>query len=1088
MSLQDLVVQSQLVPPALRKGILRRPRLEMRLDAILDYPLTIVQAGTGYGKSTALAALAGKHANLFWYSIRDNDHDPLIFLAHLFSAFDQSGYSYGRAALSRLEAVMPRLGTQVLTPLLNSLSAGLVEETILVLDDYHILQDDSQINTLVEHFISNRPPRLHVVISTRQMPVFKSMTAWRVKGQVLFIHRAELAFTPQEVQELFNQLYHLPLSEQQAATLADETEGWPIALQMIWQRLQAPAEDAAPGRSLPSNLEDVLGHIPGSLELLFEYLAQEVLARQTQEIQEFLISTSVLRQLSEPACDYLISGSGSGRLLRQISHNGLFLTPVEEGVYRFHRLFHDFLLNELARVPGRARRLHLLAAEYFARAEKPDERLFHLFEAQEYGQAAGAIEEVGPALLRHGRTESLSDWIKALPAEFRTAHPGLELLLGDVLRLRSQFDDALECYQAGERGYRAQGNHLGQSRALRGQAQVYLDTIRPLRANSLLEEALRLLEPQEYRSEVADLLDQLAENSLNLGHPDQARNLHHEARLLRAENDPDDIYLEARALLRTGHLLEGRRLLEQLPHSDAPLSESRQQRFHREASVLLSLICLMQGDLDTARCQALVGVRIGEQLDSPFVCAVAWMRLAHTYQLEMRAPWQTYQAERALHYYQRAIEQVRAFKVMRVEVEPIWGLARYYGYNGDLATCRDLASRAIEVADTAGDRWFSSLVRTTLAAGLVYSGQREEADMLLSQLPDAFDQVRDTLGVAAVWMWKALNAWMDENVEDAMLSLSNSLEICRQQQLDFLYTRSTMLGPRDEHILLPMLLEARRRGIEKSYVEHLMELLELQGIDYHPGYSLAVQTLGPFTVWRGDTPIQARDWQREKARELFKLLLTFRNRWLSREQIVDRLWPDLDAKAAARDFKVALNALNRALEPARVPGSTPFFVLRSDLGYMLNPHAGLVLDAAEFEDLVGSANICDPVEKFKSIRCALELYREDYLSENLDTSWTFAAERERLRGIYFQAVDRLAEHYRSAGRWEDLIQLGELVLKQDAGYEPAYGFMMEAYAARGEFARLRDVYKRCASALRMELDVEPSEQTQKLFNRLIQNE
>jgi LuxR family maltose regulon positive regulatory protein len=1090
MSLQDLVVQSQLVPPVVRKGILHRPRLQMRLDSILDHPLTIVQAGTGYGKSTALAALAGNIPQLFWYSIRDTDHDPLIFLAHLFSAFDQAGFSYGRAALSRLETIMPRLGPQALTPLLNSLSAGLAEEAVLVLDDFHILQGEEQINSLVEHLIANCPPRLHVVISTRQMPIFKSLTAWRVKGQVLFIHRGELAFTPQEVQELFNQLYHLPLTEEQAAMLADETEGWPIVLQMIWQRLQAPPGTgaAARGQTARNNLEDVLRHIPESLELLFDYLAQEVLSRQPREIQDFLLTTCVLRQLSEPACDYLISGSGSGKLLRLIHQNGLFLTPVEEGVYRYHRLFHDFLLNELNRVNERARRMHLRAAEYFARAEKSDERLYHLFEAGEYGQAATLIEEIGPSLLQHGRTESLSDWIESLPPEFRQTHPGLGVLLGDVLRLRSRFDDALECYQASERGYHAQDNRLGQSRALRGQAQVYLDTIRPLRANSLLEEALRLLEPQEYRAEVADLLDQLAENSLNLGHPDQARNFHHEARLLRAENDPDDIYLEARALLRTGRLLEARRLLEQLPHVSEQISESRQQRFHREASVLLSLVCLMQGDLQTARCQAVEGEKIGEQLDSPFVCAVAWMRLAHTYQMEMRAPWQTYQAEQALHYYRRAIDQVRAFRVMRVEVEPLWGLARYFGYNGDLAACREHASRAIEIANAAGDRWFSGLLRITLSAGLVYAGQREEADVVLKELPEAFEQVRDTLGVAAAYMWQALNAWMHEDAESAMLPLARSLNLCRQQQMDYLFTRCTMLGPRDERSLLPMLLEAQRRGIEKPYIEHLLELLGLQGIEYHPGYSLAVQTLAPFTVWRGETPVQARDWQREKARELFKLLLTFRNRWLSREQIVDRLWPDLDAEAASRDFKVALNALNRALEPGRVPGSTPFFVLRSEMGYMLNPHAGLVVDAVEFERLAGlnsaETETCDQNDRFKNNRRALEMYLEDYLIENLDTSWTFAAERERLRAVFFQAADLLAEHYRAFGRWEDLIQLGEMVLKQDTCYEPAYGFLMEAYAARREPARLRDVYKRCASALRVELDVDPSEQTQRLFKRL----
>ena len=89
MALRDLVIQSQLIPPRHRRGVLHRPRLKTRLEAILDYPLTLVQAGTGYGKSTTLAALTGMVDGLCWYTITEPDRDPLLFFSHLVCAFER---------------------------------------------------------------------------------------------------------------------------------------------------------------------------------------------------------------------------------------------------------------------------------------------------------------------------------------------------------------------------------------------------------------------------------------------------------------------------------------------------------------------------------------------------------------------------------------------------------------------------------------------------------------------------------------------------------------------------------------------------------------------------------------------------------------------------------------------------------------------------------------------------------------------------------------------------------------------------------------------------------------------------------------
>ena len=1075
MALTDLVIRSQLIPPRQRRGVLRRPRLEARLADALDYPLTIVQAGTGYGKSTALASLGSSAAQLSWYTVTDPDRDPLLFLAHLVCAFQPLEPDWCQPAMRALEEAGGRVTPETLTPLLNALTLELDQEAILVLDDYHLVDDVPEIGALVERLVDYAPPQLHVVIATRQMPPLEALTRWRVKGQVLTITRADLAFTAGEIEALYREQYDHPLTEEQALALATETEGWAIALQMVWQSLQS---GAVPG------LDAILGQLPSTLETLFDYLAQDVLARQPPEIQRFLLATSVLRQMDGAACDHLLDGEGSAEALRGLHERGLFVISVGDGAYRYHRLFHDFLKTGLEQDADRARALHRRAADYFRAIDQPEETVYHLLEARVYDQAALLLEEIGPRLVQLGRFDSLGAWISCLPEEHR-GQPGLHLLLGDIQRLRADFDPALAHYAAAGELYLERREPLGRSRALRGQAQVHLDTVRPLMADSLLEEALRLLEPAEHSQEAAVLLDQLAENKLNLGHPDQAQVLHHEARLLRTETDPGDVYLEARASVRTGRLADARQLLEERADRERRADEERRagvarpQRFHRETLLLLSLVHALTGEVEGADRYAREGIIIGQRLQSAFVEAVGYMRLGHALQLSESHPWDRPERDtlrRATGYYQRAIEQVRTFGVLRTQVEALWGLCRACGYGGDLSAAEEHAGQALDIVRRSGDEWMEDLVQVTMGAGYALAGQTERARECLGDALEGFRRVGDPFGQAAAWLWLALDATWQGQHDKALAHLSELLPVARERGYDSLLVRRTFLGLADEQAAVPLLLAARAAGIEREYTARLLDRMGMVDVEAHPGYRLAVRALGPFAVWRGAEPVDARDWKREKARQIFQLLLTYPRQWFYREQIIDHLWPHLPPDAAERDFKVALSALNRALEPGRQRGASPFFVTRRESVYGLNPAAPIAVDTDDFERLAASDDVAQ-------LREALALYQEDYLPDAVYEDWS-AAERQRLRHLYLLTAERLARHLLQAKQWDEAIQVCQTILARDNCWEGAYRLLMRAHAAQDNRPQVHSVYQRCVATLDEELGVEPSPTTQALFQEL----
>ena len=252
--------------------------------------------------------------------------------------------------------------------------------------------------------------------------------------------------------------------------------------------------------------------------------------------------------------------------------------------------------------------------------------------------------------------------------------------------------------------------------------------------------------------------------------------------------------------------------------------------------------------------------------------------------------------------------------------------------------------------------------------------------------------------------------------------------------------------------------------------------------------ALRVQTLGSFQVWRDDQEIEVKTWGREKALHLFQFLVTHRLRALHKEQIIDRLWPQVDLATGDRDFKVALNAVNKVLEPDRPPRALPRFIQRVGLTYQFDL-ANLWVDADAFEDLVTAGNRALPEDE-KTAReayaSAVGLYQGDYLPERRYEDWT-SAERERLQTLALGAMTTLAELSLETTPLES-IRLCQKVLELDPVWENAYRTMMRAYLATGNRPLALRTYQRCVEVLEQEFDVAPLPETKELYKLIRQIE
>ena len=507
----------------------------------------------------------------------------------------------------------------------------------------------------------------------------------------------------------------------------------------------------------------------------------------------------------------------------------------------------------------------------------------------------------------------------------------------------------------------------------------------------------------------------------------------------------------------------------------------RPARSHRETQLLLSLVYSLIGEGDKARTCAEAAIQLGRDLKSPFVEAVGYMRLGHACHIcpSTRGP----DAEAC---YRRALEMCDEIKVTRGRAEPLMGLALVHAMSNDLAHAEKEAAEALEICRSAGDEWLAGFVQIAMGAGMAFTNRDEGAASWLAEARETFARVGDEYCATVCDLWLAVLALRRRDETTLRVILDGLFRAVRTHSYEFLFTKRTLFGPPDLGILAPLPVEAARLGIDREHVAWLHSATGLPAVEYHPGYTMHVRTLGRFVLYRGTEEVSSREWQREKARSLFQLLMVNRKRHLHRDQILDALWPGLDTDAASSHFKVVFNAMLNVIEPGRPPRLNSFLVSREGPLYGLNPLSGAWVDADEFESLVAKAGKLapfDPQGACDLYRSAISLYRGDFLQECLYEDWAIV-ERERLLAVYLRAAQSFAELLYGGHEIEECIDVCEAILTRDMCWEEAYRLLMLCYLERGNRSMALRTYERCEAALQSEMGVRPSRDTAAVLERV----
>jgi LuxR family maltose regulon positive regulatory protein len=425
------LLESKYRAPSGRVGDVARPRLTERLEAASRTALTLVSAPAGFGKTTILASwLAAAPSDgppVAWVSLDQRDNDPASFWTYVVTALRAASSDVGDAALGLLQSSAPRPDA-VVSALLADLDR-LPGDLVLVLDDYHLIET-SEIHEAMAFLVEHQPSRLHLVVASRSDPPL-ALGGLRARGQLLEVRAADLRFTAEESATYLNGPMGLTLNDSDVAALDGRTEGWIAALQLAALSMQGRADASA-----------FIAGFAGDDRYIVDYLAEEVLSRQTAEVREFLLDTSVLDRLSGPLCDAVTGRPGGRTTLIALERANLFLVPLDDRRqwWRYHHLFADVLQAHLVEEqPDASPELHRRASIWHQQQRDTPQAIRHAMAARDFVRAADLMELAIPTMARERREAEARGWVLSLPDEIVAVRPVLGVAFAGALTLVSEF-------------------------------------------------------------------------------------------------------------------------------------------------------------------------------------------------------------------------------------------------------------------------------------------------------------------------------------------------------------------------------------------------------------------------------------------------------------------------------------------------------------------------------------------------------------------------------------------------------------------------------------------------------------------------
>jgi ATP/maltotriose-dependent transcriptional regulator MalT/DNA-binding SARP family transcriptional activator len=1090
------ILRSKLAIPN-RPDTLARHRLTRLLSPLFHKKLALVVAGAGYGKTTLIGqALHGLDADAVWYGLDESDRDVATFLGYLCAGMKRHHPAFGSTLESRLHqaSLSKRSWQGVLFDFLLEFEALVQTHTIIVLDDYHLVQDSPEISEAMAFFLERMPRTLHFILVSRREPPLK-ISRYRAMREVIDIQEEELLFPPEEIGGLCRLIARRDIQRDEAQRLFENTGGWAAALVLCCSGKSGSAGSWQRGKPFSFRR---------SKRLIFQYLEENVLDRQVPDLQSFMMKTALLSHLDPAFIDRLFHMENAEEILRSLSQQHLLVFPrgdTGDG-FAYHHLLRDFLRERLARDQGREGvvRLHRDMGRLMAEENNLHGALYHFLEGGHFDEIRRIVAGMAFGDFLNCPFGFLVKVFAAIPAEVVQNDASLLWVGARLSSMRGQMPAALAGFRAARDRFEATGDDTGSLNCTKDLA-FHLYLTGDVAAARTQLETLRKRPHRDpfFQVEIAGYLVLF---SAILGEMDAADGYYDAIHKFVSTGSTETAFPDAWMDFCYSYRLHSDGDFERADAMNRGVLES----FTRMGMELL---------LPLANFQVSLTLFFREDPESGLAYAREGLCLADRFGIsDAQLGWLLY--ARGLNGYgtgsldAAGADAAAAIDIFR-SLGNYWGQAAVCELRAMICRARGKNTEAAEHLRAGLSRIEGLHLRVMEGAlallsaeMMVDEGAWGEAEALMGSHGEAigvskFHRFRNLLLQARIHAGR-------QEPEKAGAAMAAGLELASSYHYSAWVRRQMRWAA-------PVLASCHASGFMRGTIEQLFKdadaetardaLLPLKktggqslqcaadallsALPERQPPPLFIRCLGSFEVAVGERVIPSECWRNIKAATLFKyMVLHWAQGFIPKEILMELVWPDEPEEKTRPRFHVAMTHLRRILEPALNRGVPSAYIMRQGDSYRLDIGRNGRIDFDAFSAELTAAKEAAGKGAEGALGPYLRaeaMYTGPLFAEDPYLEWA-VLDRERLSSDYLATLDSIISLFEGQADWRSAIRYAETYLSLDSCAEPVYGALMRCYARLGEMARIERTFERCRAALATHLDCTPGDAACSLYETL----
>ena len=1071
------ITRTRIAIPRKRADLISRQRLLNALDELLDKKIIIIAAPAGYGKTSLLIDLADDLAlPVCWYSLDALDQNISRFLAYFVASIQIKFPDFKTNIINVLHSSYQKEVDvdAMVTMLVNDIYDQITEHFIIMLDDYHLVVEDTQINQFLSRFLQNVEENCHIVFASRTLLALPDLPLMVARGLVGGLGFEELAFTTGETRELFFNNHHIVLSDTEAETLCKQTEGWITGLLLTAQtsitRLHAQEKNL---RATGININDYF-------ELIYNV--------QPEHIRQFLLYTSLLEDFDFDTVNQTVAkifpklGKQYKACADHIFKANLFVQSVGlDGLsLRYHHLFLDYLQQKirLEQAETYEKLQDIIASHY--RETKQWEKAYEIYRKEGLlKKQIALLEEAGVSMMYAGQASIIKHWLSNIPDEKILDNPALSSLMGTVLCNSDNIQNGLTYF-----------------------------------ANSIektdKEKQIGLLARTQIRMAVA---------YKSIGHFDKAVDIVEEAlNVIKNKLSLREIRAEAYRILGTcysemGNPVDAQKYFE-LAYNDFSFLQNNDEL--ALISFNLGTNHLILSEYIPAKKYFLQNIEYWEKTGNNVWLATVLNNMGVLQHSNGEIEDAVMNLEKSLHY-------SRLTNNKRLEAIVLTGIGDIYTDLEAYDEASLLYFQSIDISQKIKSKYVMIYAYNAIALVAIFQNNFEKANFNLREAKNLADELNSDYETNLIEFTEGINKYYQGEFQEAIKFFATTSHFFASSQYkvllakNYLYSmliykqlqnntelnncakllENLLTNPENQFVLFPIGIK------EKKSLSHIAKLSKTTAylnpwleaadafkkrlpifrrnirrkttlIPFAPA-NIEIISLGETKVKLNNKTLSTSDWQTQSARDLFLLLLS-KPQGLSKEEIGLLLWPEDSEQELKFHFKNAIYRVRHAIGKECI-------ILDGD-HYYFNKNMDYHFDVIDFQreiSIIKKSSDWD--EQYQHYKKAVTLYKGPYLSD-INSIW-IQKERNALHEKYINLLKDMSEIAFNAENFKQAIEISQEILQNDQCNEDAYRIAMRSQAAIGNRNEVDQLYKLCEKHLLDELEAPPSQQTKKLHQTLM---